>query len=70
MSNIQAQLSTTATSFRVEGYEKIEFNLQVVNNIFDLRKPDLANAYKQLGRCLAIVDCNVHELYGAQLQQY
>lgn len=70
MSNIQAQLSTTATSFRVEGYEKIEFNFQVVNNIFDLGKPDLANTYRSFGRCLAIVDRNVHELYGVQLQQY
>lgn len=70
MSNIQAQLSTTATSFRVEGYEKIEFNFQVVNNIFDLHKPELANAYKTFRRCLAIVDHNVQELYGAQMQQY
>lgn len=70
MSNIQAQLSTSATSFRVEGYEKIEFNFQVVHKIFDLNQPKLANAYKTLGRCLAIVDHNVHQLYGAQLQHY
>lgn len=70
MSNIQAQVSTTATSFHVEGYEKIEFDFQFVNNIFDLNQPDLAEQYKSFGRCLAIVDHNVHQLYGVQLQQY
>lgn len=70
MSNVQAQLSTTPTSFRVEGYEKIEFDFQFINGVFDLHKPELANSYQTLGRCLAIVDDNVYELYGDQLQQY
>ncbi|GAB4376192.1 MAG: 3-dehydroquinate synthase [Elainellaceae cyanobacterium] len=70
MSNVQAQLSTTATSFRVEGYEKIEFDFQWVNHVFDLDKPELADSYKTLGRCLAVVDTNVYKLYGAQLQEY
>jgi 3-dehydroquinate synthetase len=70
MNNIQAELSTTATSFRVEGYEKIELDFQFVNGVFDLRKPELADQYKTLGRCLAVVDNTVNELYGAQLQQY
>ncbi|MBW4618565.1 MAG: sedoheptulose 7-phosphate cyclase [Cyanosarcina radialis HA8281-LM2] len=70
MSNIQAQLSTAATSFRVEGYEKIEFDFQLVDRIFDIRKPDLASHYTTLKRCLAIVDNTVYRLYGSQLQQY
>lgn len=70
MSNVQAKLSATETSFRVEGYEKIEFDFQVVNNVFNLERPDLAASYKTLGRCLAIVDDNVYELYGAQLEEY
>lgn len=70
MSDVQTQLSSTATSFRVEGYEKIEFDFEVVNGVFDLKNPELANSYRAQNRCLAIVDENVHELYGVQLEQY
>ncbi len=70
MSNIQAQLSMTSTGFRVEGYEKIEFDFQVVNSLFDIHQPDLASYYTTLKRCLAIVDDTVNQLYGSQLQQY
>jgi demethyl-4-deoxygadusol synthase len=70
MSNIQAQLSTSAAGFRVEGYEKIELNFQLVDQIFDIRKPELANCYTPFKRCLAIVDRTVYQLYGSQLQQY
>lgn len=70
MSNIQAQLSTTTTGFRVEGYEKIEFDFQVVNSLFDIHRPELASYYTTHKRCLAIVDGTVNQLYGSQLQQY
>jgi demethyl-4-deoxygadusol synthase len=70
MSIIQSQLSTSANSFRVEGYEKIEFNFQLVHQIFDIHQPDLASYYTALKRCLAIVDDTVYQLYGSQLQQY
>jgi len=70
MSNIQAQLSTTTTGFRVEGYEKIEFGFQIVDHVFDIHKPDLASYYTTLKRCLAVVDETVYHLYGSQLQQY
>jgi demethyl-4-deoxygadusol synthase len=70
MSTIQSQLSTSANSFRVEGYEKIEFDFQLVHQIFDIHRPDLASYYMALKRCLAIVDDTVYQLYGSQLQQY
>lgn len=70
MSNVQAQLHTTDTGFRVEGYERIDFGFQFVDGMFDLQKSDLAAHYRVLGRCLAIVDHNVHRLYGAQLEAY
>lgn len=70
MSNIQAQLATTATQFQVEGYEKIEFDFQCIEGIFDPEKSDLADQYRSFGRCLAIVDQNVYDLYGTDLQHY
>jgi len=70
MSNIQAQLSTTSTGFRVEGYEKIELNFQFVERLFDVHQPELASYYTALKRCLAIVDDTVNQLYGSRLQRY
>jgi demethyl-4-deoxygadusol synthase len=70
MSDIQVQLSTFANSFRVEGYEKIEIDFQLVDQIFDIHKPDLASRYTTLKRCLAVVDSTISELYGSQLQRY
>jgi demethyl-4-deoxygadusol synthase len=70
MSNIQAKLATTETGFRVEGYEKIEFDFQLINRIFDIHKPDLASYYTTLKRCLAVVDQTVYQLYRPQLEQY
>ncbi|PSN11218.1 3-dehydroquinate synthase [filamentous cyanobacterium CCT1] len=70
MSNIQAQFSATSTGFRVEGYEKIELDFQLVEQLFDIHQPDLASYYTTLKRCLAIVDETVNQLYGAQLQEY
>lgn len=70
MSNIQAQFSATSAGFRVEGYEKIEFDFQFVERLFDIHQPELASHYTALKRCLAIVDNNVNQLYGSQLQQY
>ncbi|MCU0571271.1 MAG: sedoheptulose 7-phosphate cyclase [Oculatellaceae cyanobacterium Prado106] len=70
MSILNAQLSATETGFRVEGYEKIDFDFQIIDRIFDPQHPHLADAYREAGRCLAIVDQNVYHLYGSQLQAY
>lgn len=70
MSNIQAKFSATDTTFNVEGYEKIEFSFVLVNKAFDVSNTELADSYKKLGRCLAIVDHNVNRLYGEQMEAY
>lgn len=66
----QAKFSATATAFHVEGYEKIEFDLVFVDNVFDCDRPELAANYKSFGRCLAVVDHNINRLYGNQIQAY
>lgn len=67
---MQANLSTVPSGFRVEGYERIDFNFQFVDQVFDVYKPELANRYIPFKRCLAIVDHNVYQQYGDLLQQY
>lgn len=70
MSNIQAKFSATETTFHVEGYEKIEFGFVLLNGAFDVKNTELADSYKKFGRTLAVVDHNVNQLYGEQIQAY
>ena len=70
MSTVQARFDATETAFHVEGYEKIEFSLVYVNGAFDVNNTELADSYRNFGRCLAVVDANVNRLYGFQIQEY
>jgi 3-dehydroquinate synthetase len=70
MSQVQAKFEATDTAFHVEGYEKIEFSLIYVDGVFDIKNKQLAETYKKFGRCLAVVDANIHRLYGEQMQGY
>ncbi|NJL19651.1 MAG: sedoheptulose 7-phosphate cyclase [Leptolyngbyaceae cyanobacterium SM1_3_5] len=56
--------------FHVEGYEKIEFDLQLIDGVFEIGNSVLAESYKSFDRCLAVVDHNVNRLYGLQMQEY
>jgi demethyl-4-deoxygadusol synthase len=70
MSDIQATFTSTDRAFHVEGYEKIEFSLLYVNGAFKLENPEIADSYRQFGRCLMVVDRTVYGLYGEQIQAY
>ncbi|MBD2254355.1 sedoheptulose 7-phosphate cyclase [Nostoc parmelioides] len=70
MSIVQAKFEAKETSFHVEGYEKIEYDLVYVDGVFETQNSALADVYQGFGRCLAIVDANVSRLYGHQIQAY
>ena len=70
MSEIQASFSATDTAFRVEGYEKIAFDLLYVDGAFAEHNTEIADAFERFGRCLMIVDEAVHELYGETIEAY
>ena len=70
MSTVHAKFEATETAFHVESHQKIEFSLELVNQVFDLANPQLAESYTQAARCLAVIDYNVNRLYGAQMQAY
>lgn len=70
MSSVHATIDATESSFRIEGYEKIEFNLDIVDGLFNPQNSELADNYKDIGRCLAVVDHNVNRLYGNQMREY
>ena len=70
MSDLQATVAETANGFHVVGYEKIEYDFTFIDNIFDVKHDNLANCYKKWGRCLAVIDTNIFNLYGEQIQRY
>ncbi len=70
MGSIQAQYKATDKAFHVEGYEKIEFSLMYQDGAFQIGSTEIANSYKEFGRCLMVVDETVYQLYGEQIRQY
>lgn len=70
MSDMSATVTPTDGGFHIEGYEKITYDFRFVDHIFDPKKNDLADCYRPWGRCLAIIDDNVHKLYGQALEAY
>ncbi|MEH2378498.1 MAG: sedoheptulose 7-phosphate cyclase [Nostoc sp.] len=70
MNKVQASFEATEAAFHVEGYEKIDFSLVYVNGAFDIKNREIADSYAKFGRCLTVIDANVHELYGEQIRSY
>ncbi len=70
MGDINATFTSTDRAFHIEGYEKIDFSLLYVNGAFKTENPEIADSYRQFGRCLMVVDRNVFGLYGDQMQDY
>ncbi len=70
MSGIQATFTATDSAFHVEGYEKIDFSLLYVDGVFQTENSEIADSYRQFGRCLMVVDQAVYGLYSQQIQSY
>ena len=70
MGDINATFTSTDRAFHIEGYEKIDFSLLYVTGAFKTENPEIADSYRQFGRCLMVVDRNVFGLYGEQMQDY
>lgn len=70
MSDMSATVTSVDNGFHVEGYEKITYDFRFVDNVFDPKNKDLADCYRPWGRCLTIIDQNVHKLYGQALEDY
>jgi demethyl-4-deoxygadusol synthase len=70
MGNVQATFRATETAFHVEGYEKIDFSLLYVEGAFAFKNNEIAESYRQFGRCLMVVDKAVYGLYSEQIQSY
>ncbi|QIW96796.1 hypothetical protein AMS68_002314 [Peltaster fructicola] len=70
MSDLQASVTETKAGFHVEGYEKIEYDFTFLDGVFHKQNSQLADCFTRWKRCLAIMDLNIFNLYGQQLQDY
>ncbi|KAK0392897.1 hypothetical protein NLU13_2391 [Sarocladium strictum] len=70
MSDMKATVEPTAEGFSVCGYEKIEYDFEFLDGVFDTGNPQLAACYARWQRCLAVMDLNIYNMYGDQLQRY
>lgn len=70
MSDLKATVSETSNGFHVEGYEKIEYDFTFLDGVFELQNLQLRNLYERWGRCLAIMDKNIYDIYGTDMKQY
>ncbi|WP_036482409.1 sedoheptulose 7-phosphate cyclase [Myxosarcina sp. GI1] len=70
MSQIEAKFVATDNNFRVEGYEKIEYDLLFVEGVFKVENTEIAESYRKFGRCLMVVDANVYQLYKKEIDAY
>ena len=69
-SHIEANYRKTDRSFHVSGYERIDFDLLCVDGAFAVENTEIAGRYRSHRRCLMVIDANVHERYGAQIEAY
>lgn len=70
MSDLKATVAETTNGFHVEGYEKFEYDFTFLDGVFELQNLQLRSLYEKWGRCLAIMDRNIYDLYGSQMQTY
>lgn len=70
MSDLKASVVETQNGFHVEGYEKIEYEFTFIDGIFNTANSQLAKCYERWGRCLAVMDLNIFNIYGRQMQAY
>ena len=59
MSDIAATFTATDRAFHVEGVERIDFSLLYVDGVFAPENPEIADAFREHGRCLLVIDDTV-----------
>jgi demethyl-4-deoxygadusol synthase len=70
MGTIHASFTSTPDAFHITGSEPIDFSLLYVNGAFQLENAEIADSYRQWGRCLMVVDATVYGLYGESMRRY
>lgn len=70
MSDLTATVQETKNGFHVDGYEKISYDFTFLDGVFNPENSNLADCYQRWGRVLAVMDLNVYNIYGEQMERY
>ncbi len=70
MSATQATFRSSEQGFQVEAYERIDYRLDYVDDVFSTDQPYLANCYEAHRRCLLVIDATVHSLHQQAIEDY
>jgi 3-dehydroquinate synthetase len=70
MSTTEATYTASESGFDVQGVERIDFSLRLVDGVFSPENTHLADAYRPFGRCLMVIDSTVLGLYADQIEAY
>lgn len=70
MSQAEGSFRAEPRAFHVSAVEKIDYRLSYVDGTFDTANGEIARAYGEFGRCLLVVDAQIHDLYGEQIETY
>ncbi|KAH0291496.1 2-epi-5-epi-valiolone synthase-like protein [Aureobasidium namibiae CBS 147.97] len=70
MSDMNATVQETKAGFHVSGYEKIEYDFEFLDGVFSPKNSQLADCYQRWGRVLAVMDANIFDVYGDEIQKY
>jgi 3-dehydroquinate synthetase len=66
----EIQQDLGAKSFEVTATYQLKSKIQVVDDILELNNSILADQYKELGRCVCVIETTVNQLYGEKFQKY
>ncbi|NER22327.1 MAG: sedoheptulose 7-phosphate cyclase [Symploca sp. SIO1B1] len=66
----EIQASNDSRSFEVSASYTLKAEVRLINGVFDPNNTTLAEVYSRRGRCVAIVDQTVEQLYGKELRGY
>ncbi|TQN73895.1 Demethyl-4-deoxygadusol synthase [Colletotrichum shisoi] len=69
-SDMKATVEPTTKGFSVCGYEKIEYDFEFLDGVFNKQNSQLADCYARWKRCLAVMDLNIFNLYGEEMKEY
>ncbi|ACU38114.1 sedoheptulose 7-phosphate cyclase [Actinosynnema pretiosum subsp. pretiosum] len=68
--NLTATVTATENDFRVRAVEERDYLLTYVDGAFSPESSRIADHHRAHGRCLMIVDANVHRLHGDRIRAY
>lgn len=67
---MKATVEPTKKGFSVCGYEKIEYDFEFLDGVFNKQNSQLADCYSRWKRCLAVMDLNIFNIYGKEMKEY